>query len=79
MEPSREFLLAIGQAVRNARRERGMSQESLAEAAELTIRYVGAVERGERNASIGALVSIAHGLDMPLSQLLAAVEELLRK
>jgi transcriptional regulator with XRE-family HTH domain len=77
MQPQPEHLAAVGQTVRRARLARGMSQEALADAAGLTYRYIGAIERGERNFSIGVLLAIAHGLELQPSQLLSEIEELL--
>jgi transcriptional regulator with XRE-family HTH domain len=47
-----------------------MSQERLAEKAELHPVYVGKVERGEQWISLHALLRIANALDVPASDLL---------
>lgn len=52
----------FGQRVREARLELGVSQERLAEIAELHRTYIGSVERGERNVSLSNIVKIAHSL-----------------
>jgi transcriptional regulator with XRE-family HTH domain len=46
-----------------------MSQEKLAEKADLHPVYVGDVERGEENISIGSLAKIAKALKVPLRDL----------
>ena len=63
-------LKKVGLNIRNARKEKGMSQESLALSADLDRSYVGGVERGERNISVVNLKKIADALKVPASQLL---------
>ncbi|ASD28326.1 helix-turn-helix domain-containing protein [Brevundimonas diminuta] len=48
--------------VRRFRRQRKMSQEALAAAANLHRTYVGSVERSERNLSIDSIGALADGL-----------------
>ena len=68
-----DYLKKIGLNIRNARKEKGMSQESLALEADLDRSYVGGVERGERNISVVNLKKIADALKVPSSQLLQNV------
>jgi transcriptional regulator with XRE-family HTH domain len=56
--------------VRLHRQLLGMSQEALADAAELHRTYVGSIERGERNVSIDNMERIARALDLDLLDLL---------
>ncbi len=65
----RIHLKKVGLNIRQVRKEKGMSQESLALAADLDRSYVGGVERGERNISIINLKKIADALKVPVSQL----------
>ncbi|MGP6191607.1 MAG: helix-turn-helix domain-containing protein [Vulcanimicrobiaceae bacterium] len=66
-----DIRLSFGQAVRRARVARKLSQEEFADECGLDRSYVGGVERGDRNPSLLAIARIAHGLDMPLSELFA--------
>lgn len=56
--------------LRSARKERGISQEALADLSGLHRTYVGSVERGERNISIDNMECLARALEMPLIDLL---------
>jgi transcriptional regulator with XRE-family HTH domain len=56
--------IIFGRRVRQLRRERDLSQEKLAELADLHRNYVGGVERGERNVSLVNIVKLAHGLNV---------------
>ncbi|HEY4832114.1 MAG TPA: helix-turn-helix transcriptional regulator [Waddliaceae bacterium] len=53
---------AFGLKVRMRRFEIGITQEELAENADLHPTYVGSVERGERNIAIENIIAIAKGL-----------------
>lgn len=68
------FLRLLGGRIRQLRRERHLSQEQLADAADLVQHYVSQIEQGERNVSITALRAIAVGLDLTLAQLLDGLE-----
>jgi len=57
-------LIALGREVRRLRKERGLSQEALADLAGLHTNYVGGIERGERNVGVKALLALARGLDV---------------
>lgn len=57
-----DFLKLVGNRIRVIRRARGLTQEALAEKAELQPTYVGGVERGERNISLQTLEKIIEGL-----------------
>lgn len=52
----------LGERVRALRKEAGLSQEELADAAGLHRTYIGAIERGERNISLINIVQIARAL-----------------
>jgi transcriptional regulator with XRE-family HTH domain len=61
--------IIFGRCVRELRLRRGLSQEKLAELADLHRNYVGGVERGERNISLLNIVKLAHGLNVRPSRL----------
>lgn len=56
--------------LRRLRLERELSQELLAEMANLHRTYVGSVERGERNVSIDNMENIANALKVSLREML---------
>ena len=61
---------AFGRAIREVRVERGFGQETFAAHAGIDRSYYGAIERGEFNVSLGTMVKLAAGLDVPVSELL---------
>lgn len=67
---------AIGLAIRNARTERGFTQEDLAESANLHVTAVGRMERGDRLPRLDTLAQVALAFGLPLSQLLRQAEDL---
>jgi transcriptional regulator with XRE-family HTH domain len=66
--------LALGRAVRELRGRRNISQEELGFRARLHRNYVGAVERGEINATFRTLVRCSVGLRVKLSDLIVIYE-----
>jgi transcriptional regulator with XRE-family HTH domain len=65
--------IIFGKRVRALRLERRLSQEKLAELADLHRNYVGGVERGERNVSLLNIVKLAHGLSVRPTKLLEPI------
>jgi transcriptional regulator with XRE-family HTH domain len=61
--------IIFGKRVRALRLERRLSQEKLAELADLHRNYVGGVERGERNVSLLNIVKLAVGLKIRAAKL----------
>jgi transcriptional regulator with XRE-family HTH domain len=68
-DPRKKF----GKCVRKLRRERELSQEKLAELADLHRNYVGRVERGEQNIALLNIVAIAHALRVRPARLLETI------
>ena len=57
-------------AIRAARKAKSLSQEALAELADIDRSYMGGIERGEHNLAIINLLKIADALGMKASSLL---------
>ena len=73
-ESKQKILCALGYLVRQYRTEQGISQEELGLRANLDRTYISGVERGVRNPSLTALVSLANGLGISVSILLENLE-----
>ncbi|MDP3460071.1 MAG: helix-turn-helix transcriptional regulator [Hyphomonas sp.] len=65
-----EIRAAICANLRKYRKERGLSQEELADEAGLHRTYISGVERGVRNPSVLVLEKIARPLNIPVWKLL---------
>jgi transcriptional regulator with XRE-family HTH domain len=64
-------LKILGEAIRRRRVQAGMSQEKLAEKADLHPVYIGKIERGEQWISLHALLRVAKALGVKASELIA--------
>ncbi|HKG03704.1 MAG TPA: helix-turn-helix transcriptional regulator [Conexibacter sp.] len=71
-------LRALAAAIREIRARQQLSQERVAGIGGVGRKYVGQIERGEIVPSFAALVGIARGLDVPLSEVVRVYEERLR-
>lgn len=60
----------VGEAIRAARKERGLSQEALADAAGIDRSHMGKIERGERNVTLLNLLRVTRALGTQPSNLL---------
>lgn len=70
-----EILTSLGDKIRTARHEQGISLLGLAEMTGLSRSMISLVERGLAAPSIGTLVAISSQLQTPLSDLMTAVEK----
>ncbi|WP_163852429.1 helix-turn-helix domain-containing protein [Paenibacillus elgii] len=70
-----EILKSIGARIRDLRKERGLSQESLGEKGGFHFSYIGQIERGEKNIAILNLVKIATALEVSVTQLFSYVDD----
>lgn len=62
--------MRFAENLREARKAQGISQEKLAELAELHRTYIGSVERGERNITIDNMERLARALGVTIQALL---------
>ncbi|HXT11975.1 MAG TPA: helix-turn-helix transcriptional regulator [Candidatus Angelobacter sp.] len=61
--------------VRKRREERELTQEALAERADLDPTYISGIERGVRNPSVLSVVRIARALGVTTSKLMEKVDD----
>lgn len=73
--PNKEKVqVAFGMAVRSRREALLLTQEKVAELADLHTNYVSSVERGERNIGLHNVARLAYALDMPVSALVSCLD-----
>ena len=63
------FLKRFGKRLAEIRREKGLTQEQLAELVDVHRTYIGFIEQGKRNPSIGNINKISKVLKVRLSEL----------
>ena len=61
---------SFGLQVKRYRKEKGFSQEELADLCSLHRTYIGSIERGERNVSLNNVEKIANALGVPVANLI---------
>lgn len=61
----KDYWHRIGQKIREARKKMGLTQEELAEKADVHYTFLGAAERGETNLSLKTLFRVADALSFP--------------
>lgn len=69
-----EWKVWLGRNIRLSRIAKGWSQQTLAGEANLSLRYLAGVERGEENPSLETIVAIADALQLPPSALFVRPE-----
>lgn len=67
---SKNILAIFGNNVQKYRKERGISQEKLAELAGVHRTYIGMIERAEKNITLRNMEKIAKALDVEIKDLL---------
>ena len=70
MQPRSAVARQFGKAVKAIRLQKGMTQQELADACGLDISYIGQIERGQRNPTLGVIQGISSVLGVRMSQLL---------
>jgi len=70
-DPKREDLRHLGERVRDHRRNKGLTQEALAQALDLSVAYVSLIERGGRNPPYTTVVAIARALGVAPARIVA--------
>jgi transcriptional regulator with XRE-family HTH domain len=65
----KKIIIAFGDRVRELRKEKGLSQEELADKAGLHRTYIGMIERGEKNITLTNIEKIAKALDVDIKKL----------
>lgn len=67
---NKELVIAVGKRIRDTRKSLNMSQEDLANEADIPLSQIGRIERGETNPTISTLYVIANALNVDLKVLL---------
>ena len=70
---------AFAAVLRRHRKEKGFTQEILAEKSDIASKMVSLIERYERNPSLNVADSIAQGLGVPLSDMIKEAEAFRKK
>ena len=69
------FRRLLGDVLRSARMQRGMTLRELSAEARVSLGYISEIERGQKEASSELLASLCSALDAPLSAVLRDVSE----
>ncbi len=76
MAPRREPQTALGQAIRQLRTERKLSQEELGHLAEIHPTWISHIESGRANPAWGTVRRLVGVFEVPLSRLVLLAEEI---
>ncbi|MBR1752561.1 MAG: helix-turn-helix transcriptional regulator [Ruminococcus sp.] len=66
---------AVGRAIADLRREKGLSQEVLSGLAGIGRTHLSAIERGERKPTLETLYRISLALEMKMSDIVIKIEQ----
>lgn len=78
-EPRSPALAALGDAIVGCRERAGLSQEELADRADMHPTALGRIERGDRNLTFGTLVRVAAALGVRPGQLVIEADDILER
>ena len=70
MQPPSRVAKSFGKSVRAFRLNKGMTQQDLADKCGLDISYIGQIERGQRNPTLGVIHGLASVLGVKVSDLM---------
>jgi transcriptional regulator with XRE-family HTH domain len=73
-----ELVAVFAKVLVSARSEAGLSQEKLAELANISTRHVSYLENGNRQPTLTILRALSTGLGLPMSELIRRVETRLK-
>ncbi len=76
MQQKHPNLVKLGKIIKECRKGKGYSQETIAAEAELDRAYMGRIERGEQNISIQNLIRIALVLKVEVGYLIPPLKDL---
>ena len=65
-----ERIIAFGRRVREVRKQKGISQEKLAELSNIDRSYMGNIERGEKNITLKKVYEICDALNIEIKEIL---------
>ena len=68
----------LGEVLRKHRKAAKISQETLSERADVDVRMIRLIETEGQNLSVNLADSLAHGLNVPLAELIQEAEQLRR-
>lgn len=71
--------IAFGKALRELRKARNLSQETLAFEAGLDRTYISLLELGQRSPTLDSMMALCHALKITLTQLVSAIETAMEK
>jgi transcriptional regulator with XRE-family HTH domain len=67
-------LTDFGKAVRELRKEMGLSQEAFADLAGIDRSYMGHIERGEKNITLTKIYQISNALGLPVVEVFSRIK-----